>query len=412
MWEARPAGRPTSIHRNIRRSVAARSAPPTGFSQKRTLRSPRRAQKSKLRILALVTDAFGGHGGIARYNRHLLAALCNDPRVEGVVAIVRWLPNTIEASVPEGLSYETAGVRGWHHYVWKTLVCSLRGRRFDLIVCGHIHLLPLAVVASTITRAPVVLVIHGTEAWQPSPSASANLFLAKVASVVAVSDCTRQRFLSWSRVPEHKVTLLPNAIRSQDFGIGPKSEALARRYGLHGRTVLMTLGRLAAGERMKGFDEVLETLPRLARRMPEVSYVIAGEGDDKTRLQHKARDLGIADRVVFTGLVPEEEKADLYRLADVYVMPSRGEGFGIVLLEAMACGVPVIASKLDGSREAVRGGTLGLIVNPDDALEIEEAIIQALSMPREVPEGLDYFSLERFRKRLGGILDGLQSPAC
>ena len=176
------------------------------------------------------------------------------------------------------------------------------------------------------------------EAWQPSPNAAANWLLAKVACVVVVSVYTRRRFLAWSGVQQDRVTLLPNAIQAQRYGTARKSDELARRYGLNGRTALLTLGRLAAGERTKGFDEVLEILPRVAKRMPEIIYLIAGEGDDKARLQRKAQDIGIADRVVFTGMVPEDEKPDLYRLADVYIMPSRGEGFGgprIVCIRAL-----------------------------------------------------------------------------
>ena len=120
--------------------------------------------------------------------------------------------------------------------------------------------------------------------------------------------------------------------------------------------------------------------------------------------QHKARVLGIADRVVFAGWIDEREKADHYRLADAFVMPGRGEGFGFVFLEAMACGVPVVASTLDGSREAVREGQLGLLANPDDRAALRNAVTEALRRPKGIPPGLDYFSFERFTARLGEIL--------
>ena len=175
---------------------------------------------------------------------------------------------------------------------------------------------------------------------------------------------------------------------------------------MQGKTIIMTFGRLAGKKRYKGFDEVMESLPQLARKIPDIAYLIAGDGDDKRRLQSKAEKLGIADRVVFAGYISEQEKSDHYRLADVYVMPSRGEGFGFVVLEALACGIPVVASKVDGTREAVRDGMLGLLVDPGNSEEIVAAIINTLECKRGVvPDGLKYFDYGSFMQRCNRILD-------
>ena len=178
-----------------------------------------------------------------------------------------------------------------------------------------------------------------------------------------------------------------------------------KRYDLAGRQVLMTVARLSSPERYKGIDEILELMPSLVREDPNLTYLIAGEGHDRPRLQSKAASLGVEQNVVFTGYIPEEEKTDHYRLADVFVMPGRGEGFGIVYLEAMACGIPVVASKADASREAVLEGQLGQIVDPGDLQEIRTAICKALLEPRAVPRGLDYFSVERFAQRWNAVID-------
>jgi glycosyltransferase involved in cell wall biosynthesis len=185
-----------------------------------------------------------------------------------------------------------------------------------------------------------------------------------------------------------------------EFQLRPRNADLARRLDIDGRRVLLTLGRLAAEEQLKGFDEVLEILPDLTRLYPDITYLIVGEGDDRSRLERKARELKGVARVVFTGYVSEEEKRDLYSLADVYVMPSRGEGFGIVLLEAMASGVPAIGSSQDGSREALLDGKLGLLVDPDDRNGLIDAVRSALARPRGRPEGLEYFDITAFRERL------------
>ncbi len=358
-----------------------------------------------MRVLALITEAFGGHGGIALYNRDLLAALCLLPGCREVVALPRLQPAEPER-LPLRLSYPTNGVGGKARYAQALLRRLVVDRSFNLIICGHINLLPLAYLARQLTGAPVLLMIYGIDAWQPTASRPANHLARRVDHVVSISDHTRRRFLSWAGAQTGNVHLLPNAIHAERYGIGPKDPSLLRRYGFDGRTLLLTLGRLDAAERYKGIDEMLEILPALAEEIPGLAYLVVGDGDDRLRLQQKAQALGVSDRVVFAGRIDEGEKADHYRLADAFVMPGRGEGFGFVFLEAMACGVPVVASTLDGSREAVRDGALGLLVDPDDRDALRNAITEALRRPKAIPPGLDYFSFERFTARLSEIVSG------
>ena len=168
----------------------------------------------------------------------------------------------------------------------------------------------------------------------------------------------------------------------------------------------MTVARLSASERYKGIDEVLELLPQLARDIPTLSYLLVGDGDDRVRLEAKAADLGVSERVVFAGYIPEAEKAAHYRIADAFVMAGRGEGFGIVYLEALACGVPVVASTADASREAVLNGTMGELADPDSPDELEAAILRALARPFGiVPEALENFTVEKFQERWGRLVD-------
>jgi glycosyltransferase involved in cell wall biosynthesis len=172
------------------------------------------------------------------------------------------------------------------------------------------------------------------------------------------------------------------------------------RHGLADRTVIMTLGRMDSRERAKGFDEVIAAMPQLRKTRPDLTYLCAGDGDDRERLEEKARALGVADIVVFTGRIPEERKADYLRLADAYVMPSREEGFGFVILEALACGIPVVASAIDGTREALRNGELGTLVDPADPAALERVILDAVQRPKAVPAGLDHFLFANFARRL------------
>lgn len=372
-----------------------------------TVAKQRRILEKKLRVLVLVTDAFGGRGGIAQFNRDFLKALCHYPLCGEVVALPRVIQDP-PGPIPQKLRYVTSGVNNKLKYLITLLQTVVRNPRFDLIICGHIHLLPLAFLMRLFIKAPVLLIIYGVDAWRPSRIWPANCLVRFIDTFLSISEITRQRFLAWTGLAAVPSYLLPNTYDPHKFFPGRKSIELLRRYHLAGKKVLMTLGRLAGEERYKGFDEVLELLPDLIKEMPDLVYLIAGDGSDRGRLQKKARSLGIEDRVIFTGYVSESEKADHYRLADAFVMPGRGEGFGIVFLEAMACGIPVVASKADGSREAVLDGKLGILVDPSKPEEIKAGIRKALQRPRGVvPEGLDYFSYENFQKRVFAILSDL-----
>ncbi len=152
-------------------------------------------------------------------------------------------------------------------------------------------------------------------------------------------------------------------------------------------------------------DEIIELLPELVRSRPDLVFVIAGDGSDRARLTDMARRFGVADRVVFTGYVDEREKADHYRLARAFSLAGRGEGFGIVLLEAMACGIPVVASRRDASAEAVQNGRLGLVADPDDPQDLKAALLAALDRPLGVvPDGLEDFAFPAYQRRLHDIV--------
>ena len=352
----------------------------------------------KARILALVTDAHGGHGGIAKFNRDLLGAVSGMPRCRGLTAFPRLMPDPPEP-LPAGLTFNLSGLGGKFHYGWAILRHVFADRRYGLIICGHINLVPLAWLLSKLVRAPWLFIVHGIDAWQPTYSWGTNWLIGGAERVISVSVVTRQRLIAWSGLPSERIGLLPNSVDLATFSPRPKRADLARKYGIEGKKVIMTMGRLATKERYKGFDEMLEVMPDVLKEEPLSAYLIVGGGDDRARLEEKAARLGLTDRVIFTGFVSEDEKVDCYALADAYVMPSRGEGFGIVLLEAMACGVPTVASKLDGSREALIDGQLGALVDPGNREEICAATLAALKRPRMRPAGLEYYSYENFTRR-------------
>jgi len=360
-----------------------------------------------MRILCLITDAFGGHGGISKFNRDLLTSLCSHSDVKEVVAIPRIMPNP-PGILPQKLTYVTAGLNSKESFFSEVLHCLRLKPRFDLVICGHINLIPFSYLCRRITGTPLALIVHGVDAWHPTRRRITNYLVGKIDVLISVSEYTQSRIQEWAGLGKARAFILPNCVDLSLYGPAPKNEKLLARYGLKGKIVLMTLGRLDSKERAKGFDEIMEVLPKVAEEVPNIAYLIAGDGRDRNRLEEKAKSLMIEDRVVFAGLVPEEEKADHYRLADAYVMPSRGEGFGIVLLEAMACGISTVASKLDGSREALRDGMLGTLVDPGNPSEVINGIKLALESPHRVPDGLEYFSSSNFQARVHDLIDAIR----
>lgn len=348
-----------------------------------------------MKVLVLCTDAYGGHGGIALYTRDLIEAIASHPRVDEVVAIPRVMRGEPEA-IPPNVTFLGGAARNLTAYLGA--VARYARRHYDLVVCAHVNLLPIA----RMLRRKTLLMIYGIEAWKPLRRGAA--LVQRVDAVASISDITCDRFLNWSRYAGPSF-LIPNAIHLDRYAVRPRNPELVARWGLDGARVLLTLGRIVAAERYKGFDEVIEILPSLP---DDVIYLAAGSGSDLPRLAGKAEKLGVAARVLFTGHIDEREKTDVYNLADVYVMPSRGEGFGFVFLEALACGVPCIGSRHDGGREALRNGELGLLVDPSSPAEIRTAILDLLAGPRrDVPPGLAHFAFANFESRVHSTVDEL-----
>lgn len=352
-------------------------------------------------MLVLTPGAFGALGGIAKYNRDLLRSLCSMAECETVVALPMLMENE-PGPLPTKLEYLVGGLGQKRAYIGSAWRVSRQ--RFDLVLCAHINLLPLASLVAVRVGAPLVLLVYGVEAWRPPRRGLTRCVVRGLSGVIAISDITLERFVAWSGFPRERVRVVSNAIDIGDFAPGTRNPDLVERYDLHGKRVLMTLGRFSSEERYKGVDEMLELLPQLIATVPDLVYMIIGDGDDKERLLKRSRDLGVSSCAIFVPSVPESEKAEYYRLADAYVMPGRGEGFGFVFLEAMACGVPVVGSRVDGSREALRNGELGILVDPDDEEEISSAIIRALNSPKVVPLGLEYFGFPRFEKRIHEVV--------
>ena len=355
-------------------------------------------------IVYLLTDGFGGLGGIAQLNRDFLRAACTFRGGSTVLALPRYLQSETR-SLPSELIYDTRAARGKLAYLGRAVRAISREETCDLVISAHINLQPLAKCISRMMGAPSMLLLHGIEAWTPPPSRVTRAAAKRADWVLAVSRFTLERFAGWARMSSERGTVLPCCVDLTRFTPGRPSPAVMEKYGIGRGTVVLTLGRLSSAERYKGVDELLKILPTLRTHVPDIVLVVAGGGDDRGRLEAEARQLGVEAHVRFTGYVPDEEIADIYRAARVFALAGHGEGFGIVLLEAMACGVPVVASTLDGSFEAIGRGALGVPVDPTQAGSLVAGLLEALRRPVGVrPAGLDFFSYDAFQARVHAAL--------
>ena len=203
--------------------------------------------------------------------------------------------------------------------------------------------------------------------------------------IVAVSRFTREvtAALGGPAVAA-RITLIENGVDPRRFHPGAKRGDLLAYYGLSGGFVFVSVCRLLE---KKGVDRALEAFAMLAPEFPEARFLVVGDGPYRPALEALAVALGVAGRVVFTGLVAEEELVDHYRLGDVFVMPNRElangdtEGFGLVFLEANGCGLPVVAGSAGGSPDAVTDGENGLVVDGRDVAAVAGAMRRMMAEP-------------------------------
>jgi len=341
-----------------------------------------------VRILALVGDAFGARGGIARYNRDLFTALAS---AGAEILVLPRLGDTAGIALPAGVRQRPA-ILGRLRFSLVSLWTAWRYRPVDVVFCGHAYMAPLAAWLARLLGARYWLQAHGAEVWRDRRYVVRRAIEA-ADQVTTVSRGTRKSLLGWVDLAPERVRVLPNTVDAR-FTPGPPSMALHERLQLGPGPVLLAVGRLAASERYKGHELVFAALPALRARFPGIVHIVAGDGDDRARLEARARELaGEAGAVRFLGYVPDEDLPDLYRLADLFVMPSSEEGFGIVYLEAAACGLRVICGTGGGSSDAVPDERVGELVDPGDVDGLVEAVTRLL---RQGPA--DAAAIEPYRR--------------
>jgi phosphatidylinositol alpha-1,6-mannosyltransferase len=276
------------------------------------------------------------------------------------------------------------------------------GRRADTLVCGHLHQLAIARLAKLFNpRLEYYLVAHGIEVWRPYSFLERRAMLG-ARRILCISEYTRRQILRFHpALPPERAVLVPNTL---DPYFSPGGNSPASTAFAHPR--ILTVSRLAGTDTYKGVDTLIEALPLVRREFPFAHLRIVGGGDDLPRLQALASKFGVAGVVHFTGTISDDVLRAEYAACDLFALPSRKEGFGLVFLEAMTYGKPCLGARAGGVPEVINDA-VGQLAEYGNIPDLAAAVADLVRHPRDsevVRRHADSFAFPAFVRRLAAAL--------
>jgi phosphatidylinositol alpha-1,6-mannosyltransferase len=247
---------------------------------------------------------------------------------------------------------------------------SLHGSSATDIVCSHLHLAPAATLLAW-RGGRITIVLCGIEAWVPLRTLERRAL--EQSALVAISQHTVDRFKKANPAfASTEVTVCHPGLPAETSRRAANSHAV--------EPIALIVARMSSDERYKGHDALLDIWSGVLDRRPDARLVVAGDGDDRRRLELRAASLGLEHAVRFVGRVSDAALGELYAQCRVFVMPSRDEGFGLVFLEAMRAGKPCIGS-CGAAAEIIQHDVTGLIVDPGSRDELAGALLRVFNEP-------------------------------
>lgn len=326
-----------------------------------------------------------GPGGVQEVGRMTAAALTR------IAARKDWSVDILSLNDPAGshsidFAGQTISSRGFGRAKLSFVLSSIGSTRVaakcgpPIILAAHPNLaVPVDLMRRFSQRAKTIVIAHGVEVWKPLRFYRRRALL-RADLVLAPSRDTIQKLIDVQGVASDRTRMLawplsPSFLLLAD---DPASLAIPSTFPKKG-SILLTVGRWASTERYKGADELIRAIPQLWVSVPDIQLVAVGGGDDLPRLREIADNLGLADRVHFLQNLSREEVAACYAHSDVFALPSTGEGFGLVFLEAMAFSKAVVGVATGGTTDLIENGVNGLLVAPNDVGSLAEALSRLLS---------------------------------
>ena len=368
---------------------------------------------SKPSVLFIYLSAFCNTGGIEKINKLIIHSF----KEEGSSTVMAnsYGLHDVHLDGRYTLPYSFKGFSG--KIIPFLIQLSAEAKHYDRVIVGHINLAPAVWVMKLLNKnLQIVLMAHGIEVWGAQKGFKKWLMHA-ANKIISVSNYSKQKMITESAVDPMKITVLHNALDPyfKKPDVQKNTNYLRKRYGIQKEDqVLVTVTRMSSAEKYKGYDQVLTAMAGIENGAKKnIKYILAGKADasENERISKLIEENQLEKQVIRPGFISDDELQDHYQLADLFIMPSKMEGFGIVLIEAAASEAKVMAGDGDGSKEALQNGKFGQLVDPDNSLLLQAAIqnnLSAISNPMNgkqllYQEAYEYYSAVAYMKRFKNI---------
>jgi phosphatidylinositol alpha-1,6-mannosyltransferase len=333
-------------------------------------------------VLIGIFSELDAPGGVQRAGRHLAAVLtefAESRSMECRLFSLNDSPELHRMSVG-GREFVFTGCERVKSRFAATAMRTAR-RHAKLVVAGHPNLAPITqTMRLAAPRMKTIVCTHGIEVWEPL-STVRRRSLRRANLVLAPSQNTADHVIAHQKVKPERLRILPWALDPEFEALLPAATKAPPPKNFPSGRVILTVGRWLATERYKGMDTLITALPRLLPRYPELQLAMVGEGDDRDWLEEHADKSGVSSRVHFLSGLSYSQLASCYSACEIFALPSAAEGFGLVYLEAMACGKPVIGGAHGGAPEVIIDGVTGYLVPHGDTEQLTISLETLLSDP-------------------------------
>lgn len=342
-----------------------------------------------LRVIIGLFPELESAGGIQRVGRHLAAVMTEFAAGRGMECRLLSLNDTPELhrmSVAGREFVFTGSERAKGRFTATAMRTARRRTKSKtdsrtLVVAAHPYLAPVVqAMRLAAPRMKSIVVAHGIEVWEPL-SALRRRALRSSNLILTPTHDTADHIATQQQVPRDRIRVLPWALDPDFDALAAATSQSALPTNFPEGRVLLTVGRWQANERYKGMDTLITALPRLLHEWTDLQLVAVGEGDDRAWLEQLAEGCGVRRHVHFFSGLSYPELAACYSACEIFALPSRGEGFGLVYLEAMARGKPVIGGAHGGAPEVIDDGRTGYLVHHGDAPQLATSIETLLANP-------------------------------